>query len=294
METIKVRLIGAAAQESLMKAAARRWVAGVTSKGAFLRADDRVLFLTNSDYRSPFNLTLNSIGQLFTRLQPGDTFETNKNEIVFSGREITLLTHGAAVWHPPQPARMVASLQEQRLRANLLLDTIKSIDPDKGFLFLAGQPDDQTEVFQREIHHAARQIVLAYRSQNKEVFFASAEKILGAGGGLTPSGDDFLTGFLLYHYRYLQSVNSEPGLLNEWWQELTRLAFKKTTTISANRLEYAGRGWAEEIFLTLIDHLFTPEVAFGIEKARHLVDFGHSSGVDTLIGISYGLDSLLV
>jgi len=284
--------MGAAAQEAMTKVAHGR-VAGVTSRGAFLRADDSVLFLTAVDYRSPFNLTLESVDRLFSALQPGDIFEVTETGIMFSGRGFTLLTRGAAVWQPPQPAKLLFSLKEQRKRADLLLERVRNIDSKKGFLFLARSLDASATVNQRELHQAAVRLLLGFRVKDKDGFMTSAQKLLGAGGGLTPSGDDFLAGFFLFHFRYLQAGASEPGILSEWWAELTRLAFEKTTTISANRLEYAARGWSEELFLKVINHLFNPEVDFGADQVQRLVDFGHSSGVDTLMGISFGVDSLL-
>ena len=292
METIRVTVLGAAVQESISKVANGR-VAGVTSKGAFLRADDRILFLTAAEYRSPFNLTLYSVDHLFSALQPGDTFDLIGNNIVFSGRGFSLITSGAEVWQPPQPARLVFSVEEQRDRADPLIDEIRRIDDEKGFLFLARPLDEIMAEYQRELHQAATRLARSFRAGDKETFMSSARKLLGAGGGLTPSGDDFLTGFFLYHFRHLQAGASEPEQLKDWWAELTGLAFEKTTTISANRLEYAARGWSEELFLKLIDHLFNPGVDFSYQQALHLLEFGHSSGVDTLMGISYALDSLL-
>lgn len=292
MENIRVTIIGAAAQESMVKKTSGR-VAGVTSKGAFLRADDRILFLTAADYRSPFNLTLESVDHLFSALQPGDGFDITENSILFNGRGFNLLTSGAEVWQPSQPARLVFSVEEQRKRAGLLINEIKRIDDDKGFLFLTRPSNALTIDHQRGIHQAATRLLLAFRIKDQDAFMSSAQKLLGAGGGLTPSGDDFLTGFFLYHFRRIQAGTGEPVNLSEWWGELTRLAFEKTTTISANRLEYAARGWSEDLFLRVIDHLFNPGVNFSGELPRLLLNFGHSSGVDTLMGISFALDSLL-
>ena len=74
---------------------------------------------------------------------------------------------------------------------------------------------------------------------------------------------------------------------------MVKQSFEKTTTISANRLEYAARGWSEELFLRLIDHLFDSQKPFDNEKIQLLADFGHSSGIDTMMGIMYAVDSLL-
>ncbi len=292
MVRIRVTVVGAAAEESIRGISSGR-VAGVTSKGAFLRADDRILFLTGADYRSPFNLTLESVDYLFSVLQPGDAFSIADDSIEFPTRGFSLFTSGAFVWQPPRPAPVQFSLEEQRGRATQLIKYIQQIDDEKGFLFLARPLDEVLAENPRALHQAANNLLQSFKAKDKNTFMVSAQKLLGAGGGLTPSGDDFLAGFFLFQFRYVQGGGSEPDFLKDWWYDLTRLAFEKTTTISANRLEYTARGWSEELFLQLIDHLFNPGVQFGDEMAHRLLEFGHSSGVDTLMGISYALDSLL-
>lgn len=292
MQRIRVTQLGAAAQESMRKCTRGR-VAGVTSKGAFLRADDRILFLTAAEYRSPFNLTLERVDHLFSVLQPGDAFDIMDDGLQFPMRGISLDTSAAEVWQPPQPAPVQLSLIDQRKRADQIIDQIRQLDAEKGFLFLARPLEEILVENQRAIHQAAFKLLGSYKSIDHDAFFASAVKLLGAGGGLTPSGDDFLAGFFLFHFRRLLARAGELEFFKDWWAELTRLAFEKTTTISANRLEYVARGWSEELFLNLIDHLFNPVIDFDAERVRLLLGFGHSSGVDTLMGISFALDSLL-
>lgn len=77
--------------------------------------------------------------------------------------------------------------------------------------------------------------------------------------------------------------------LSKMIKELLAMAAQKTTTISVNRLMAAGKGWAEEPFLQVIDSLFTGQSVS--ENLVHiLVNFGHSSGVDTTLGILSSLN----
>jgi len=77
---VKVYRIGAAAVEALELASGGS-VAGVTSRGAFLRVADRIIYLTPLDYRSPFNLTLAGDDQRFERLSTGDPFAINSKAL---------------------------------------------------------------------------------------------------------------------------------------------------------------------------------------------------------------------
>ncbi len=292
MKTIRVSLIGAAAAES-MSTVSNGKVAGVTSKGAFLRAADRIMFLTAADYRSPFNLTLDRVDHLFTSLQPGDTFEVLQGVIAFPTRHYQLDSSNAIIWQPSEPVPVLNTLAQQKERIEHLEERLQSIDPQKGFLFLSQSLERTVTGNQRNIYHGAYKMVQEFKLQRKEPFMAAALKLLGAGGGLTPSGDDFLAGFFLYHLRNAQAGGKSFDFLAEWCDELVKISFEKTTTISANRLEYAARGWSEELFLLLIDHLFDTSIPFDNDKIQMLMDFGHSSGIDTLMGISFAVDSLL-
>ena len=140
---------------------------------------------------------------------------------------------------------------------------------------------------------AAKGVIESYHKQDLGDFLTYSSRLLGSGSGLTPSGDDFLTGFFLYHIRYSQSSGTSTESLLKWNAELTELAFQKTTTISANRLQAAGRGWSEDVFLNLIDHLFDLSIPLMPDFINILMNFGHSSGVDTFMGIYYALESLI-
>jgi hypothetical protein len=67
---------------------------------------------------------------------------------------------------------------------------------------------------------------------------------------------------------------------------------ERTTKISANRIKAACQGWAEEIFLEVLDHLLVSSVELLDEEVQRLVNFGHSSGVDTCMGIHSALSLL--
>ena len=292
MRKTQVSHIGSAAAEALNKPS-NGTVTGVTSKGVFLRIDNRIMFLTDFDFRSPFNLMLNNLELLTDSLQPGDKFNVNGDGFYFPGRNLHFETANAMVWLPPGPVPQLANLSEQKERVDLLISRVQQRDPEKGFLFIALPQSDTLPEHKQSIHQAAHAMMEAFRAEDKNAFIASSKKLIGAGGGLTPSGDDFLAGFHLYHFRREQAGATRAEFLTEWWRALVDYSFEKTTTISANRLEYTARGWSEWLFLEIIDHLFNPRIEFEDGKLQTLINFGHSSGVDTLVGISFAVNSLL-
>ena len=289
---VEVYRIGAAAVEAL-GLAPNGTVQGVTSRGAFLRVVDRIIYLTPLDYRSPFNLTLAGGDQRFERLEPGDTFTIDSDRLVFLTRRITVLTEQAEVSQPPLQVPIRSSLQEQHKRAAAIAARLRQLDAHKGYLFLSQPQNEIVTPDQFTVFSAAHEIAASFARGNRAGFMQASASLIGSGGGLTPSGDDFLTGFLLYHFRRELSTGIQSDSRSEWCAAVSAIAFQKTTTISANRLLFTARGWSEDIFLNLIDHLFDQSIPFTDDQVCLLMDIGHSSGVDTFMGMLYAIKSLM-
>jgi len=79
---------------------------------------------------------------------------------------------------------------------------------------------------------------------------ATVLALLGAGPGLTPSGDDLLAGVMLVLHR-LQRAD----LSNELWQVLQPQLQYRTHAISAAHLRMAARGQCSEPILRLLECL---------------------------------------
>jgi hypothetical protein len=105
---------------------------------------------------------------------------------------------------------------------------------------------------------------------------------LGAGGGLTPSGDDFILGFLLSLNRWKHALFPDVDVKNLNRQIITA-AYQKTTTLSANLIECAALGWADERLIRACDSMMSaihPNTQF----LAPLLGWGNSSGVDVFVG----------
>jgi hypothetical protein len=112
--------------------------------------------------------------------------------------------------------------------------------------------------------------------------------LLGLGPGLTPSGDDLLGG-LLVALRAMPDAASHPivELLAEC---VTRHATIKTTRISSTMLEQSARGNGSAAQHRLLRCLLGTDSRSGITSAAlELIQVGHTSGWDTLAGISLGI-----
>ncbi|MGF1685011.1 DUF2877 domain-containing protein [Photobacterium minamisatsumaniensis] len=103
-------------------------------------------------------------------------------------------------------------------------------------------------------------------------------QLIGAGPGLTPSHDDMIVGmlFVAYHDEKLSNIASE--LL----PESTNL-YELTTSVSASYLEQARNGFFSEPLLNL--SIFSDNQREFNRAISRLLQHGHYSGADTLLGI---------
>jgi hypothetical protein len=268
-------------------------VLGTSSKGIFLQIGAYVLFITNAPYKSPFNIYVPGFDRLMDSLKQGEDFEVTIESVHFKHFGASILIDNVETWTPEPSLALDTDQKTRKKRIELILDDIAEIDPNKGWFFLHTEsdlPEVSSDFIKQRIWEGTQKFTGAYREGELEQCLDAAESLLGLGGGLTPSGDDWLAGFFLYLERFSLAVNTHPDFLHNLGSALQDLAFQKTTTISANRIMAARRGWAEEPFLEVIDTLFSAERQFDPDLAGLLVRFGHSSGVDTLMGITAAID----
>ncbi len=102
-------------------------------------------------------------------------------------------------------------------------------------------------------------------------------RLVGLGGGFTPSGDDFVSGVLA------AEILLGTRLVDH--DEVER-ALSKTTAGGASLLRVALAGYPPTYQLRIVDALATGRVAEAIRIAR---SHGHSSGLDALTGLLWGL-----
>jgi hypothetical protein len=278
--------IGVFAAEALTSSKEGK-VAGVTSSGVFLLAGRNAIFLTKRGEKSPFNIFLNEETNLSEEYSTGDRFICSSSVVNFIHTGSVIDLRDAVQWTPPVPVVMKNSIKEQSRRIRLILDELKrEIPAEKGLFYLVGAKDTD------EISHYVSRLQSAFSHEDLASCLDAVNGLVGYGGGLTPSGDDLLAGFLLYHVRSDMASSRERMFVRSLGESLTELAYQKTTWISANRIEAACRGWSESVFLELLDHLFDNSVELPHQLTIRLLGFGHSSGVDTLIGIAAAVGAI--
>jgi hypothetical protein len=279
--------IGGLAKE-VIKTGVQGSVIGVVSKGIFINSGDKIIFLTSAAYKSPYNIQVRLIEQIADNLNTGDICHLVGDSISFPQSQLTIDLKRAEVWFPDAPKKITCSREQQIERVNLLCQKMNGIDSNKGWLFLRDIGSLEIGGLNSEnnrIRDAVQSFVENSNASNLPGCLLTASSIIGLGGGLTPSGDDWLTGFMLIQSRVDQSTGIKRSFVDSLGKSLIEMATQKTTKISANRISAACSGWAEEIFLDLVEHILVQDSTFSESQIRLIMEFGHSSGVDTSMGV---------
>ena len=121
---------------------------------------------------------------------------------------------------------------------------------------------------------------------------AATDRLVGAGRGLTPSGDDLLCGILLTLRAFEGGSTWALGSV----QRATLSRLHRTTSISAALVAAAANGWAAPDVVRLLALLGgRPPLDRGeLAAVWHRVStIGHTSGVDLLAGVAATLTALM-
>lgn len=115
-----------------------------------------------------------------------------------------------------------------------------------------------------------------------------AVSLMGAGPGLTPSGDDFLGGVLIGLHAF-----GHPATANALWRQIEPHLHTRTNEISAALLTAASKGQGSAAVHEVIAALAANHDRTGLDLAlAGIARIGHSSGWDTLLGIVMVFEAL--
>jgi Protein of unknown function (DUF2877) len=110
--------------------------------------------------------------------------------------------------------------------------------------------------------------------------------LLGRGTGLTPDGDDVLSGALVAGH-----ATRHPALAR-WRRDTVRaLATRRTTAVSVGMLHSALDGWAAPQLADAVEALCAGDPADADAAVSRLLAVGHSSGRHLLDGVLHVLDT---
>ena len=115
-------------------------------------------------------------------------------------------------------------------------------------------------------------------------FLLALQHFVGRGMGLTPSGDDILMGFI-----FMQKLLSyESGMTPSFVDFISQ----KTTAISVAYLKNLFNGYISECFVDFEKAVVEEDYISLQTTVETIKTIGHTSGFDTLLGMSLGISKI--
>jgi hypothetical protein len=263
-------------------------VMGMTSRGLFLRLPSGwVVFLSPDLYRGPLTLNYSAGADDFGFLRNGLPARVYPGHIHFPEAGLVIHTGQASPWQAPPPPREALPPGQRRsqlaLVASLLLAK-KQASEFSALIPVVLGAEEMSETQGNPVYQLVERLQVALKDGKVAAITESLEAILGLGAGLTPSGDDVAMGCLLALTRWgrIQAPNLEIQALA---QDVARRSYRKTTTLSANLIECASQGQANERLILALDGIMCghPDAP---TCADYLEGWGSTSGLDVLTGVA--------
>ncbi|MFE3450046.1 DUF2877 domain-containing protein [Nonomuraea sp. NPDC059194] len=220
---------------------------------------------------APWTLVVDVPDWTSAAVEPGQAVEFAPGALATAGLSID--TTGAGDWDPPPLSVSVDELGP----ATAALDRLVRTQGTPGGMVAAARPSPM-EAALRDGRDALVRAVLA---ADPDGVRRGVLGLLGLGPGLTPAGDDFLTGLAL-----LSSLSgSRLGLFAGGLREVLAVHAGRTTLLSSTTLAEALDGRVRASLLDLLSAMARHDLA----PAHRVLAIGHTSGTDTLSGLVTGL-----
>jgi|WetSurMetagenome_2_1015567.scaffolds.fasta_scaffold18426_3 hypothetical protein len=266
-------------------------VIGNTSRGIFIRTEfNRVVFLSSERFLNPLNVNVQPFPPPLLDVALNEEVTIGEACIVFPVRQVRIQipidqVHAVAAIPPNQ---LDFTKQKQILGA-ITAAMLNKKDPSRyAFVLHDYLRDCPFKVDESNTLTRFRSLSLATQNNQHDLVQAALKGFTGEGSGLTPSGDDLICGYLLAMNRW-NPRNWTTDTLQELNSSIISFAAVWTTTLSANLIELAAEGEADERLILAIDSVFTgdppPE-----KTVEMLISYGSSSGTDAFAGMALAIN----
>jgi len=228
-------------------------------------------------------------------LIPGQNAILENSALCVPDAGVTVDVSSAAVWRgavvavsmdscPMTPGGAAVAVALRELR-----ETLIDCAPAQGFAPLLAAPARARSSVDRacasRLSHTLPMLARANERHDVTAFARAAARLVGLGPGLTPSGDDFIAGYLAALWSRAGFEGGIDAILPSLGDALAPL-FLRTNAISRQMLSDAAHGRFAE---RLVDVTVAISCAGNVvEATRRALASGHSSGADTLCGLLFG------
>lgn len=256
---------------ALFQAAYTGQVEMVNSRGIYLEISHRHVLLCEDRFGTvPNGVALAQWAHLPAMLSPGQTFQMENGVLHFPRVSLSLQLRSIpkdTQIHLPNKEALYAGVQK------LLSKTKYTGLSPLAYPLFAGQMPNMNPYCQAALPHV-QALLEALQQENGANLQNSVEPLLGLGPGLTPSGDDLLSG-LMYGLRHSPARDNPPSVALR--HAILEMAPQRTNAVSAD-------------YLTAIanDAPFDPMAAAWRNPAMGaapLMAIGNNSGSEMLLGL---------
>lgn len=242
---------------------------------------DVVAVVTPQIGNGPLNIVVEDNGQFLARIPPKTPVRLENYQLFIGDLQIDLTR--APEWNPqPEWDRLRNKYGVILSCLQYLTQLGQNYAPAASLLAELGKPVTDNRL--KEAILAAIQIAGEDLQEgwtgNQEKLREAGSKLAGLGFGLTPAGDDFLTGAMLWTWL----AHPNPGAC---CNALLQGAAPRTTTLSAAFLRAAARGECDNWWHTLLVALSEGSHARITAAAQMVLARGATSGADALAGFLY-------
>ena len=239
---------------------------------------DVIALVTPGIGNGPLNIVVNAEAGNFASLEPGLAVTMQGAHLQIGNLHVRL--DKTTTW---EPLPDWDALRNQRVAIVSRLPLLSDIDlrhaPTESLLpFTSDKATVRQDDLLTDADQAAHTLQAGWEGDNAQLREGVA-RLAGFGRGLTPAGDDFLIGVMLWAW----VAHPTPAAFCD---KIVKVAAPRTTTLSAAFLRSAARGECSAAWHQLLaalvktDHDLTASV-------RQVLAHGATSGADTLAGFLY-------
>jgi hypothetical protein len=277
-------------------------VHSVFNKATNIAFDETLVSLLSDELpRMPNSVRLHSVvtDELLPNLQPGMEVCVGNDTLAIPTCNFSFHLSDIPFWEPRPDVTIYQWNRETVVQHTRLLTQFLAkkqhqdgLAPLVGSLLLE-KPPQETPLSRMAIPKL-RLLVQASWLQDIAGIEEATLGLAGLGPGLTPSGDDVLSGFAAIMALLSPQLSADSISREYIASTIAAVAKPRTTKLSTVLLEFAARGEVSEQFGTLLLSLNLPAEEFEtVQKAAdRVLAFGASSGGDILFGMLLGLRAL--
>lgn len=251
-----------------------------------LEQEDRLITILASDhYDLPQGIRLNEKIPLQS-LTVGLRAASRGGILRFDSSRLRIDLRGAPIWNEGLPA-LIGNIEQAwaiTWRALNEGQRTKGAELAAEDLFRL----DRSSRLSCKLRQPVLQLIAATERFDPFTSADAAQKMIGLGPGLTPSGDDMLIGFLAGLQAIANDREERKAFIQTFGNALLTLS-RKTNEISRTYLFHAVKGEFSSSIVALIESIRGGDEPQLLSSLANAIRVGHSSGMDAVTGLLIGL-----